>query len=105
MSFSVTSRYYNLDTLTLTDSEGRTYPYVERRFLPQQDRFTTIAEHVVKENERLDNITAAYLGDPEQNWHICDANAAMRPAELVEEPGWRLRITLPEGIPGMPNHV
>ena len=103
MSFSVTSRYYNLDTLTLVDAEGRTHRYVKRRFLPQPDRFTVIAEHAVKENERLDNITAAYLGDPEQFWRVCDANAAMRPDELVEEPGRRLRITLPEGIPGMPN--
>ena len=54
------------------------------------------------EGERLDNIAAQYLGDPEQFWRICDANGAMRPDELTETVGRRLRITLPEGIPGAP---
>jgi hypothetical protein len=34
------------------------------------------------------------------SWRLCDANGAMRPDELTETPGRRLRITLPEGIPG-----
>ena len=42
----------------------------------------------------------AYLGDPEQFWRLCDANGAMRPDELTETVGRRLRITLPEGVPG-----
>ena len=46
--------------------------------------------------------TARYLGDPEQFWRLCDANAALRPDELMEVGRW-LRITLPEGIPGIPN--
>ena len=37
---------------------------------------------------------------PRQFWRVCDANAAMRPDELTETIGRRLRITLPEGIPG-----
>ncbi|MFL5804527.1 MAG: hypothetical protein ACJ8CR_22625 [Roseiflexaceae bacterium] len=48
-------------------------------------------------------LPAGYLDDPEQFWRICDANRAMRPDELTETVGRRLRITLPEGIPGMPN--
>ena len=59
-----------------------------------------LQEHVVGQGDRLDNITARYLGDPEQFWRVCDANRAMRPEELTEEIGRRLRITLPEGIPG-----
>ena len=74
--------------------------YLRRRFLPSSDRFTTIQEHVVTENERLDNITAQYLNDPEQFWRICDANDAMRPDDLTERMGRRLRITLPEGVQG-----
>jgi hypothetical protein len=58
-----------------------------------------VQEHSVAEGERLDNITAQYLGDPEQFWRLCDANDAMRPEELTETVGRRLRITLPEGIP------
>ncbi len=56
-------------------------------------------EHTVTQGDRLDNVTAHYLGDPEQFWRVCDANNAMRPAEL-EEVGRRVRITLPEGVPG-----
>ena len=54
-------------------------------------------------DERLDNITAKYMDDPEAFWRIADANAAMRPEELTETIGRRLRITLPEGIPGNQN--
>jgi gamma-glutamyltranspeptidase/glutathione hydrolase len=46
---------------------------------------------------------AQYLGDPEQFWRLCDANAAMHPEELTDAIGRTLRITLPEGIPGAPN--
>ena len=56
---------------------------------------------LVTEGDRLDNITAAHLGDPEQFWRICDANRAMRPDELTRGLGRRLRITLPDGIPGV----
>ena len=50
--------------------------------------------------DRLDNLAAHYIGDPEQFWRICDANNALRPHELTQRVGRRLRITLPEGIPG-----
>jgi hypothetical protein len=33
---------------------------------------------------------------------VADANGAMRPDELTEEIGRKLRITLPEGVPGTP---
>jgi len=62
-----------------------------------------LQEHVVRQHERLDNITARYLGDPELFWRICDANRAMRPEELTEAIGRRLRITWPEGLAGMSN--
>ncbi|MFZ1707308.1 MAG: LysM domain-containing protein, partial [Anaerolineae bacterium] len=62
-----------------------------------------LQEHTVAEGERPDLIAAAYLGDPEQFWRLCDANGVMRPEELTEEVGRRLRITLPEGIPGLPD--
>jgi hypothetical protein len=62
-----------------------------------------LQEYTVVEGDRLDNVAAKFIGDPEQFWQICDANAAMRPDELTETIGRRLRITLPEGIPGTPN--
>ena len=100
--FSFTSRYYTIETAKLERADGKTIVYLRRRFVPQPERFALLHEHIVTEGERLDNITANYLGDPEQFWRICDANRAMRPDELTESDriGRRLRITLPEGIPG-----
>ena len=100
--FAPTSRYYGIDTATLETTDGDTTVYVKRRLLPPPERFAVIQEHVVAQGDRLDNIAAHYLGDPEQFWRIADANGAMRPERLVEV-GRRLRITLPEGVPGMQN--
>ncbi len=102
-NFPPTSRYYGLETVTLQTAEGRTIVYLRRRFVPPPERFAFVQEHVVSAGERLDLITAKYLGDPEAFWRIADANAAMRPEALSETPGRRLRITLPEGIPGLAN--
>jgi hypothetical protein len=102
-AFPTTSRYAGIETATVEDAAGITIIYLQRRFVPPPERFALLQEHEVKQNERLDNITALYLDDPEQFWRICDANRAMRPDELTETIGRRLRITLPEGIPGTPN--
>ena len=88
---------------TLKLADGTTVAYLRRRFLPSPDRFALLLEHTVTDDERLDNITAKYMDDPEAFWRIADANAAMRPDELTETIGRRLRITLPEGIPGATN--
>ena len=102
-NFPPTSRYYGLDTTTLTRADGGVIVYLRRRFLPSPDLFALLQLHVVSEGERLDNIAAQYMDNPEAFWTIADANAAMRPDELTERPGRTLRITLPQGIPGTPN--
>lgn len=101
--FSLTSRYNGIPTATLETKDGKKFVYVRRRFVPPPERFELLFEHLVTQGERLDVITAQYLGDPEQFWRLCDANGAIRPDELTETIGRRLRITLPEGIPGTPN--
>lgn len=101
--FPPASRYFGIETATLEDAAGKTVIYLRRRFVPLPEHFALLQEHVVTQEERLDNITAKYLDDPEQFWRVCDANRAMRPDELAETIGRRLRITLPEGIPGTPN--
>jgi hypothetical protein len=101
--FPPNSRYAGIDTGTLTTVDGKTIVYLRRRFVPPPERFALLQEYSVVQGDRLDNITAQYLDDPEQFWQICDANAAMRPDDLTETIGRRLRITLPEGIPGTPN--
>jgi len=102
-SFPATSRYYGIETATLETSDGKTIIYLRRRFVPPPERFATLLEHTIVQGDRLDNLAAHYLGDPEQFWRICDANAVMRPEELTETVGTRFRITLPEGIPGAQN--
>jgi hypothetical protein len=100
MTFSQTSRYFGIPTTTIETIDGKTYAYLRRRFVPQPERFITLQEHFVVQGDRIDNITARYLSDPLQFWRVCDANRAMRPDELTEEIGRRIRITLPEGIQG-----
>jgi hypothetical protein len=96
--FQLTSRYYGLETSELETVEGKVIRYIRRRFVPQPDRFELLIEHTVAEGDRLDTIAAQYVGDSEQFWRICDANNAIRPDELIETLGRRLRVTLPEGL-------
>ena len=99
-AFPIDSRYHGLATLTIEDSDGTTRAYASRRFIPQTDRFSQIQTHSVASGDRLDKLAAHYLGNPELFWQLCDANGAMRPDELIEIIGRRLRITLPVDIPG-----
>lgn len=98
--FPATSRYYGIDTATLETAEGKKIVYLRRRFVPPPDRFALLQEHTITQGDRLDNLASQYLGDPEMFWRLCDANAAVDPDELTENIGRKLRITLPEGIPG-----
>lgn len=97
-----TSRYALTEVTTVEAPDGRVTAYLRRRFLPAPERFALLRTHAVAQGERLDNVTAAYLGDPEQFWRVADANRAMRPDDLMVV-GRLLRITLPEGIPGGPD--
>ncbi|WP_322755291.1 LysM domain-containing protein [Frankia sp. Cas3] len=99
--FPPTSRYAGIDTAEHLLADGRTVVHLRRRFPPSPESLATVAMHTVVDGDRLDNVTARYLGDPEQFWQVCDANRAMRPDELTERPGRRLRITLPVGISGI----
>ena len=98
--FTITSRYYNTATAKLATAEGREVVYLRRRFVPPPENFVTLQEHSLHEGDRLDNLAAFYLGDPEQFWRLCDANNAMQPNDLMQPVGRVIRITLPEGIPG-----
>jgi hypothetical protein len=99
--FEPTSRYAKLGvkTYSVPDPNGEGDPreirYVERRFLPPLDTSTPLLEHIVTEGDRLDNITAKYLGDPTQFWRVADANQVTRPEELTAEPGARIVVALP----------
>lgn len=99
--FPITSRYYGVEQVERELRDGTKIVYLRRRFVPPPERFQLLQQHSVTEGERHDSIAARYLGDSEQWWRLCDANNVMRPEELTEEIGKRLRITLPEGIPGV----
>jgi hypothetical protein len=99
-AFASTSRYYGIPTAQLVQPDGRTVVYVLRRFLPSAN-FAPLQIITIAAGDRLDNLAAQYLGDPQQSWRLCDANGAMRPEALVAEPGSTLIITLPEGVPGV----
>lgn len=98
--FDSTSRYYSLEVATMTttasDGQPREVRYVRRRFVPSIDNTTTLVEHTVTEGDRIDNVSARYLGEPTQFWRICDANNVIQPNELTETIGSTIRIALPK---------
>jgi hypothetical protein len=100
--FPQTSRYHGVEILKHKTPDGREVAYLARRIVPQQSRFETLREHAVSEGDRPDNLAAHYLGDPEQFWRLADANNDLNPFELTAEINRRIRITLPEGVPGVP---
>lgn len=102
--FPPNSRYYGIGTHILEGPNKEPIIYLRRRFVPPAEQFALLQEHTVIEGERLDHIAYQYLGDPERFWQLCDANNALHPDELIEEAGKKIRITLPEGIPGN-NHA
>jgi hypothetical protein len=101
--FAVTSRYHSIETTALVTPAGETIVYLRRRFIPPPDSYDLLLEHTVAAGERLDTIAAQHLGDPEQFWRIADANNVLDTSELTDAPGQRIRITLPQGVPGYRN--
>jgi hypothetical protein len=100
--FDPNSRYYGLVPVSCAVPDGlggtRQVSYVPRRFVPSAEGMATLAEHALVQGDRLDNITARYLGDPTQFWRVCDANTAMNPAGLTSdsELGRILRVPVPQ---------
>ena len=101
--FPPNSRYSGIGTNTVTTVDGRTIPFLQRRFMPSPEKFALLQEYTVIQGDRIDNLAAKFVGDPERFWQLCDANVAMSPEELTEIVGRILRITLPAGIPGNQN--
>jgi len=99
-AFPPNSRYHSTDTATHSRADGTVVVYLRRRIVPPPERFALIRQYTVREGDRLDRVAAKEIGDPELFWLICDANGAIRPNELMDTVGRRIRITLPEGVPG-----
>ena len=80
-------------------SDGRTIMYLRRRFCPR--RALRAAARARRGTGRPGgHVTAQHIGDPEQFWRVCDGDGGMHPYEITETIGRRVRITLPEGLPG-----
>jgi len=96
--FAVTSRYASISTATYTLPDGRIVVYLQRRFIPQTAATVVLARYTVVQGDRLDRITANFMGDPEQFWRICDVNNVMQPEELTDDSaiGQQLLIPLPQ---------
>ncbi|MFI0793743.1 LysM peptidoglycan-binding domain-containing protein [Micromonospora rubida] len=97
-----TSRYADtpIATIDVPDGAGgrRTVRYLLRRFPPPAAASPTLAEHLITDGDRLDLLSARYLGDPTQYWRICDANLVIHPDELTaaDRVGQVLRIPVPQ---------
>ena len=100
-AFPPNSRYHGVETATRVAADGTVQSYLKRRFVPDPELLARIRGHRVEQGDRLDLLAATYLGDPELFWRICDGNGAIRPGELLEIVGRRLRITQPVGVPGV----
>ena len=102
-SFPPTSRYYAVPTAVLVTPDGRQRRYLLRRLVPAPGRFAAVTAYTVQEGDRPDSVAAAQLGDALAFWRLADANAALQPEAMTAVPGRSLRITLPEGFPGLPD--
>ncbi len=98
--FDQKSRYYTIENAEMIvrdpDGKERKLVYKKRRFIPSSEDMTTLLEHTVTQGERLDNLTAKYIGDPLLFWRVCDANIILDPEELTKEAGRKIRIALPQ---------
>jgi hypothetical protein len=94
-------RYDGLEvaTVLIPDGQGgeREVRYLRRRPAPLPPVLPALARHRVAEGDRLDLVSARYLGDPVAFWRIADANEALNPDDLVapEAAGNVLLITMP----------
>jgi hypothetical protein len=100
-SFPPTSRYADIGVSAFDPGDGTPrVPYLGRRFCPRAERFALLYEVGIVQGDRRDVLAARQLGDAEVWWRLADANGVVDPRALTDTVGRRLRITLPEGVPG-----
>ena len=100
-SFPPTSRYSGVGVDAWDPGNGAPpVPFLRRRFCPRAERFSPLYEIGVVEGDRRDVLAARHLGDAVLWWQLADANGVVDPRALTDRVGSRLRITLPEDVPG-----
>jgi hypothetical protein len=93
------SRYYGAATLPWTLANGTAVRYLARRIVPQPTIYPATQGYVVADGDRLDNLSATFLGDPLLYWMICDANGSVDPDALTAQAGRAVLIPLSSNIP------
>jgi hypothetical protein len=93
------SRYYGFAIEFYTRSDGAQVAYLQRRIIPQPSIYTALQSYVIVDGDRLDNLSARFLGDPLLYWMICDANRATDPDDLTAQSGSTIQIPLSSAIP------
>jgi hypothetical protein len=93
------SRYYGATVEYYTRPDGVQVAYLQRRIIPQPGIYTSTQNYAVVDGDRIDNLSAKFLGDPLLYWTICDANGASDPDELTAQVGSTIQIPLATGIP------
>ncbi len=93
------SRYYGSAVEQITLADGTVVAYLSRRIVPQMSIYAQTQNYTAVAGDRLDNLAARYLGDPQLYWMIADANGVKDPDELTAEPGRVILIPLVSGIP------
>lgn len=93
------SRYYSGVVNLFTGPDGTTVAYLARRILPQPSIYLSVQNYAVVQNDRIDNLSARFLGDPLFFWMICDANGVTDPDELTSQTGRSISIPLASGVP------
>jgi hypothetical protein len=100
-TFPPTSRYAEAGVDAWDPGDGSPpVAFLRRRFCPRPDKLALLYEVRIAEGDRRDVLAARHLGDAELWWRLADANGTVDPRDLTEPVGRRLRITLPEGVPG-----
>ena len=80
--FDEKSRYKDEPLIYRRDARGRTVAVVPVPAAPEQ---SIRGYHLLKQGQRLDHLSNAYLADPAGFWQICEANDAMLPDALSEQ--------------------
>lgn len=81
------SRYDSSTVMTKTLEDGRTIRYLQPRILPIPATMSPYGRVQVRQQERLDQVSARIFGDPLQYHRLCDANGAVNPFTLVQDVG------------------
>lgn len=97
--FPANSRYHGLETHSMVLENGKKVKYLKRRFIPDKGKGSNYyTEYTVTQGDRLDNLAASYIGDPEQFWKIADNNLVLKPEELTDEIGNKILISRIDGL-------